>query len=164
MIFWVISQTCCILERSRLSSKTDKILIRCTKSFNLENFLFDLNSLLSSNKFDSKTSRVDNDVKYFNHTFISVLNKHVPLRNVTRKEIKLNSKHRITKGLLTFIKTGNNFSKTMLKATIKKIKLTTKSYLDTLTQYQVFSKTLVLLKTNQRETSRFVQNVENYRN
>ena len=47
--------------------------------------------------FDSKTSRVDNDVKCLNNTFFSVLDKHAPLRNMTRKEMKLNSKPWITK-------------------------------------------------------------------
>ena len=78
-----------ILERSKLSSKTDKKLTKCTKSFNLENFLLDLNSHLSTNMFDSKTSRVDNDVKCLNDAFIAVLDKHAPLRDMTRKEIKL---------------------------------------------------------------------------
>ena len=52
-----------ILESSELSSKTGKKLTRCTNTFNLENFLFDLNYQLSTNMFDSKTSSVDNDVK-----------------------------------------------------------------------------------------------------
>ena len=77
-----------MLERSKLSSETDKKLIRWTKSFDLENFLFDLKLQLSTNMFDSKTSRVNNDVKYLNYTFIAVLDKHATLRNMTRKEIK----------------------------------------------------------------------------
>ena len=79
-----------ILEKSKLSSKTDKKLIKLTKSFNLENFLIDLNYQLSTNMFDSKTSGVGNDVKCLNDTFIAVLHIHAPLRNMTRKnEIKL---------------------------------------------------------------------------
>ena len=88
MIFWTIFHPFFILGRSKLSSKTDKKLTRRTKIFNLENILFDLNSQLLTDTFDSKTSRVDNDVKCLNNTFIAVLDKHAPLRNMTRKEIK----------------------------------------------------------------------------
>ena len=42
--------------------------------------------------YDSKTSGVDNDVKCLNDTFIAVLDNHAPMRNMIRKEMKLNSK------------------------------------------------------------------------
>ena len=129
-----------ILERSKLSSKTEKKLTRCTKSFNLENFLFDLNYQLSTNMFDSKTSRVDNDVKCLNDTFIAVLDKHAPLRNITRKEMILNSKPWITKRLLTSTKTKNKLFRNYVKNNKQENKMNYKKYLNKLTHIKNLAK------------------------
>ena len=157
-----------ILERSKLSSKTDKKLTRCTKSFNLENFLIDLNYQSSKNMFDSKTSRVDNDVKCVNDTFISVLNKHAPLRNMTRKEMKLNSKSWITKGLLTSIKTKNKFFRNYAKNNNQENKMNYKKYLNKLTPIKNLAKRMHYekqIKENHQDLSKtwkIIKEIINY--
>ena len=66
------------------------------KNFNLENFLVDMKKNLSKIDFDSPNSNINNDVCNSTITFKTVLNKHVPLRTMTRKEkILLLNGHRV---------------------------------------------------------------------
>ena len=157
-----------IPERSKLSSKTGKKLTRCTKSFNLENFLFDLNYQLSTNMFDSKTSRVDNDVKCLNDTFIAVLDKHAPLRIMTRKEMKLNSKPWITKVLLTSIKTKNKLFRNYVKNYNQENKMNYKKHLNKLTHIKNLAKRMYYekqIKENHQDSSKtwkIIKEIINY--
>ena len=91
--------------------------------------------------FDSKTSRVDNDVKCLNDTFMAVLDKHAPLRNMTRKEMKLNSKPWITKELLTSIKTKNKLFRNYVKNNNQENKINYKKYLNKVTLFFFVSPT-----------------------
>ena len=77
--------------------------MRCMKNFNLENFLVDMKRNLSKIDFDSPNSNINNDVCNLTTTFKTVLNKHVPLRTMTRKEKRLSEKPWTTKGILVSI-------------------------------------------------------------
>ena len=66
------------------------------KNFNLENFLVDIKKNISKIDFDSPNSKINNDVCNLTTTFKTVLNKHVRLRTMTRKEKRLSEKPGIT--------------------------------------------------------------------
>ena len=73
------------------------------KNFHLENFLIDLDEALSPLNF-STGSTVHNDFYEFVHIFQKIINKHAPLRKLSREK-QLQAKPWITRGLLTKIKT-----------------------------------------------------------
>ena len=77
------------------------------KKFILENFLVDMKKNLSKIDFDSPNSNINNDVCNLINTFETALNKHVPLRTMTRKEKRLSEKPWIMKGILVSIKMKN---------------------------------------------------------
>ena len=108
--------------------------------------------------FDSKTSRVDDDVKCLNDTFSTVLDKHAPLRNMTsRKEMKLNSKPWFTKGLLTSIKTKNKLFRNYVKNNNQENKMNYKRYLNKLTHIKNLAKCMYYekqIKENHQDSSK----------
>ena len=107
--------------------------------------------------FDSKTSRVDNDVKCLNDTFIAVLDKHAPLCNMTRKEMKLNSKPWITKGLFTSIETKNKLFRNYVKNNNQENKMNYKKYLNKLTHIKNLAKRMYYekqIKENHQDSSK----------
>ena len=81
---------CCLINKQRL--------ISCMKNFILEDFLVDMK------KMCQKLILINNDVCNLTTTFKRVLNKHVPLRTMTRKEKRLSEKPCITKSILVSIK------------------------------------------------------------
>jgi len=76
------------------------------KIFNPENVLIDLDEALSPWNFNIG-STVHNDFYEFMHIFQKIINKHAPLRNLSRREKQLQAKPWITRGLLTSIKNKN---------------------------------------------------------
>ena len=58
----------------------------------IDNFLVDMKKNLSKIDFDSPNSNINNDVCNLTTIFKTVLNKHVPLRTMTRKEKRLSEK------------------------------------------------------------------------
>ena len=95
---------CCLINKQRL--------IRCMKNFNFENFLVDMKKNLSKIDFDSPNSNINNDVCNSTITFKTVLNKHVPLRTMTRKEkILLLNGHRVFFSRSGYIETQLRSSK-----------------------------------------------------
>jgi len=61
------------------------------KNFNLENFLIDLDEALSPWNFNTG-STVHNDFYEFIHIFQKIINKHAPLRKLSRREKQLQAK------------------------------------------------------------------------
>ena len=89
-----------------INRKSEEQIIRCMKNFNLENFLIDLEEALSPRNFNTG-STVHNDFDQFIHIFQTIINKHAPLRKLSRREKQLQAKPWITRGLLTSIKNKN---------------------------------------------------------
>ena len=98
-IFFTISSP--VAQQLPVKSK-----IRDSKYFNLEYFITDLR-LNFDNSFDSVNNFDDVDVhklfELFQTTFEKVLDAHAPYRTLSRKEIKLKHKPRITKAILKSI-------------------------------------------------------------
>lgn len=95
-----------------------KMQIRDTKNFNVENFLVNLqqslNKMLKSSNYEYDMN-IHQQFTVFIDTFKNSLNKHAPLRSLTRKEIKLKKKPWITPALLKSFKTKNKLYSLMLR-------------------------------------------------
>ena len=100
------------------------------KNFNLEDFLVDMKRNLSKINFDSQNFNINNDVCNLITTFKTVLNKHVSLRTMTRKEKRLSEKPRTTKGILVSIKMKNKLFRSCFKNNNTDKKAVYKKYLN----------------------------------
>jgi len=85
-----------ITKQSKCIQKTIAKLKRCLKNFCFENFLTDLNDNLSKIEIDSTKTNVNSDVVKVSSMFKSILDKHAPLRPMSRKEKNFASKPWIT--------------------------------------------------------------------
>ena len=85
------------------------------KQFKLEDFLLDLRNDLSKSNLKPDKPNVNQDVINLTTVFNSVLDRHAPMRPMSRKEKRLTDKPWITKGMLTSIKTKNRLYKNTLK-------------------------------------------------
>ena len=83
---------------------------RCSKKFNADRFLLDVDDLASSIYQKIKPTQCDGAEELFN-VFISeyteLINKHIPQVTISSKEAKINSKPWISRGILTSIKAKN---------------------------------------------------------
>ena len=61
-------------------------------SFVTEDFLIDLGSTLENYPEINPNRSVNDDVSYLTSIFINTLDKHAPLKSMSRREIKLNAK------------------------------------------------------------------------
>ena len=80
-------------------------------SFVPEDFLIDLGSTLENYPEINPNSSVNDDVSELTNVFMKTLDKHAPLKPMSRREIKLNAKPWIAKGILISIKTRNGLFK-----------------------------------------------------
>ena len=81
------------------------------KHFILEDFLTDLDNKLSTYSIKlSDEKDVNQDVLNLT-SILKKIDKHAPMRPMSRKEKRLNEKPWITRGILTSIKTKNRFFK-----------------------------------------------------
>ena len=85
------------------------------KQFKLEDFLLELRNNLSNLNLKPNKSDVNQDVINLTTVFNSVLDKHAPMRPMSRKEKRLTDKPWITKGVLISIKTKNRLYKKYFK-------------------------------------------------
>ena len=81
------------------------------KQFKLEGFLLDLRNDLSKLNLKPDKSNVNQDVINLTTVFNSVLDKHAPMRPMSKKEKRLTDKPWITKGIHTSIKAKNKLYK-----------------------------------------------------
>ena len=82
------------------------------KHFILEEFLTDLDNKLSTYSIKlSNKKNVNQDVLNLTSIFRKPLDKHAPMRPMSRKEKRLNEKPWITRSILTSIKTKNRLFK-----------------------------------------------------
>ena len=105
-----------MLRNTTSCVKNDTKFIRCMKHFVLEDFLTDLNAIMSDIKLNYSETNVNTDVSNITLAFKSVLDIHAPLRPQTRKEKTLNKKPWITTGLLKSIKTKNKLFRKLFKS------------------------------------------------
>ena len=82
------------------------------KNFIPEEFLNELKSKLSNIAFELYTASIDNNVNCLIVIFKDILDRHAPLRPMSKKEQRLSNKPWITPGILNSIKTKQQtFSK-----------------------------------------------------
>ena len=74
-------------------------------------FLIDLGSTLANYPEINPNSSVNDDVSKLTSIFMKTLDKHAPLKPMSRREIKLNANPWITKRILISIKTINRLFK-----------------------------------------------------
>ena len=133
--------TCLVIKNFKYDKKEKSVMKRCMSSFDIEEFTMDLCFELQNNsEINNPDNHVNDDVLKLTETFINILNKHAPLRPLSRREKKLNSKPWITKGILKSIKTKNNLFKSCYKCSDpNKIKFY-KKYCNKLTHLKFFAK------------------------
>ena len=89
------------------------------RHFSLETFLFSLDNELSSlcqeSSSETDTASVHQDASSLVNMFNSVIDRHSPLRPISRQEDRLSDKPWITCGILTSIKTKNKLFKQYFK-------------------------------------------------
>ena len=122
-----------------ISRKSEKQIIRCMKNFDLENFLIDLEEALSPWNFNTG-STVLNDFDEFIHIFQTIINKHAPLRKLSRREKQLQAKPCITRGLLTSIKNRNRMFRKCCKCKDAKLIAQYKEYTNKLPRLRKIAK------------------------
>ena len=146
-----------ILNNMKLATQTKIKFIRCMKNFNLDECLIDLKLQLKGGNFESLQSSFNDDVQLLSATFKSIIDKHAPLRTMSRKELRLNKKPWITKGILISIKTKNKLFKKFVKNSNQMSKANYKKYLNKLTQVKNFSKRLYyehVIKSTRNDSSK----------
>ena len=97
-------------------STTAKILKKWDmKFFDYENFLLDLSSAFDKSLLYKENFDVHIAFKHFIDTFQITLNKHAPLRDLTRREKKLRRKPSITHDVFNIINAKNKLYKLKVK-------------------------------------------------
>ena len=93
---------------------------------------------MSNIAFEPYTASIDDNVNNLIAIFKDILDRHAPLRPMSKKEQRLSNKPWITPGILNSIKT--NFFKIILKVTILTKKKLYKKYLNKLTHIKFHAK------------------------
>ena len=104
-----------IAHRSKILHNIKTKFRRSMKQFKLEDFLLELRNDLSNLNLKPDKSDVNQDVINLTTVFNSVLDRHAPMRPMSRKEKRLTDKPWITKGILISIKTKNRLYKKYFK-------------------------------------------------
>jgi len=102
------------------------------KNFSLENFLIDLDEASSPWNFNTG-STVHNDFCKFIHIFQKI-NKHAPLRKLSRREKQLQAKLWMPRGLLISMKNKNRMFRKCYKCKDAKLIAQYKKYTNKLTR------------------------------
>ena len=82
-------------------------LIYYSVLFGIENFLVDLHKHVENIKVSNPNTSVNSNATSLSSVFELALNKHAPLRPMSRREKRLSQKPWISKGILKSIKTKN---------------------------------------------------------
>ena len=117
-----------ILKNTNFSAERVTKLKRC-----MRNFIFELNSQLSRIDFNSAHKNVNSHAHELTTLFKAVLDKHAPLRVMSRNEKRPSKKPWITRGLLKSIRTKNKLFNTCYKRDDVAKKQKYKKYLNKLT-------------------------------
>ena len=150
-----------IAHRSKILHNIKTKFRRSMKQFKLEDFLLELRNDLSNLNLKPDKSDVNQDVINLTTVFNSVLDRHAPMRPMSRKEKRLTDKPWITKGILISIKTKNRLYKKYFKNkndhTDNPKREFYKKYLNKLTHIKNLAKRTYyekLLKTNYKNPSK----------
>ena len=85
--------TCAIINSFGGNNKFKSKMLRCMKTFEVEEFIVDLNcELQSCCNMNNQDTDVNEDVSRITETFMKTLNSHAPLTSMSRRERKLNEK------------------------------------------------------------------------
>ena len=113
---------------------------RSMKNFDIENFLVDLHKHVETiNVFNPNTS-VNSNATSLSSVFELALNKHAPLRPMSRREKRLSQKPWTSKGILKSFKTKNKLFKTRYGSNDSEKKLFYKQFLNKLTDIKSLAK------------------------
>ena len=149
------------LEKEHYKSNINQKFYRDWKSFNQEKFVSDFESINWENQLSLNLNNPDVSFDNFYEKISSLINHHVPLKMLTRKQIKNSSKPWITSGIRKSIKERDK----LLASFIKESDPITKTELHT--QYKIYRNRLVTLirlsKTNHLKTY-FHTNLKNSKN
>ena len=107
-------------------------------------------------------STVHNDFDEFIHIFQTIINKHAPLRKLSRREKQLQAKPWITRGLLTSIKNKNRMFRKCYKCKDAKLIAQCKKYTNKLTRLRKIAKQQYYFKLFQKHRSDSKKIMENY--
>lgn len=143
---------------------------RSMKTFNLEDFLTDLLKHLQNVESVTSTVTVNEMATSLSSAFDIILNKHAPLRTMTRREKRLSEKPWISKGILKSIKTKNKLFRTHYHSNDVDKKIVYKKYLNKLTHIKYIAKRLYyenLVREshgNSHKTWSIIGEIINYKN
>ena len=138
-------------------------------NFQPDIFLSDLQNVLSNFQIDNH-SNINQTWDDFENLFTNTVYKHAPLRNLTRKEIKLRSKPWITKGILRSSKTQLKMFKNCIKRKDPTLTSEYKIFRNKLTRLKQLSKKLYFQKSvmqaqnNSKHLWKTINNIINYKN
>ena len=105
-----------LLKHSNCDVKKIKKYKRCMKNFIPEEFLNELKNKLSNIAFEPYTASIDDNVSSLIAIFKDILDRHAPLRPMSKKEQRLSNKPWITPGILNSIKTKNKLFQNYFKS------------------------------------------------
>jgi len=107
-------------------------------------------------------STVLNDFDEFINIFQTIINKHAPLRKLSRREKQLQAKPWITRGLLISIKNKNRMFRKCYKCRDAKLIAQYKKYTNKLARLRKIAKQQYYFKLFQTYRSDSKKNMENY--
>ena len=104
-----------ILQNFQKSPNTNKLQKRDYSNFDGDNFLSELNSdIVQANILNSNST--NDKYNIFHDHLLTTLNKHIPIKLLSKKELKLKLKPWLTSGILTSVKRKNYFYKKFVKS------------------------------------------------
>ena len=127
------------------------------KNFDIENFLVDLHKHVENINVSNPNTSVNSNATSLSSVFELALNKHAPLRPMSRREKRLSQKPWISKGILKSIKTKNKLFETHYSSNDPDKKLFYKQFLNKLTHIKSLTKRCYyenLIKENQGNSYR----------
>ena len=113
---------------------------RSMKNFDIENFLVDLHKHVENINVSNPNTSVNSNATSLSSVFELALNKHAPLRPMSRREKRLSQKPWISKGILKSIKTKNKLFETHYSSNDPDKKLFYKQFLNKLTHIKSLTK------------------------
>ena len=113
---------------------------RSMKNFDIKNFLVDLHKHVQNINVSNPNTSVNSNATSLSSVFELALNKHAPLRPMSRREKRLTQKPWVSKGILKSIKTKNKLFKTHYGINNLDKKLFYKQFLNKLTHIKSLAK------------------------
>jgi len=106
----------CVVSLSKSFHRAAKVTFRDTQQFSIENFLSELQIPLSNMP---SSEDVNSSLSTLLASFENVLNKHAPLKTLSKLQERIKSKPWLTKGLLRSIRTKNKLFTNLHKKSVQ---------------------------------------------